>query len=552
MARPKTGPKLYGNPISDTAIRQPVFITMIMLLALTIGLLAYTTLPVNLFPDIAIPIVAISVPYPGAGPESVADQVAKPIEDRINTLNGVKHITSTSSEGIAQIVIEFDTSVDVDQAEQDVRERVNAILPNLPRDVKDPTFFKFDINDLPILAAAISAEGGKSPLELRKLVDDEIAPRLERVNGVGSVTVSGGQVRQINVQMDLNKLKALQVLPAQITHAIQNANVNLGLGSINAGDKDISLRAPSMIEKPQDIARIQITGTPFRVGDVATIEDGVAEVDSYARLDGKDAIALSIRKQSGSNTVAVADGVKAELQNIFAARPDLKYFIPSDQSTFIQDSTNSAIEELIVACIAAMLVVLVFFRDLRNTLVTVAGLPVIMITTFALVKAFGLSINLVTLLAMSLSVGLVIDDAIVVRENIFRHMERGETPRVASSRGTAEVALSVLAMTTTIIAVFLPVTFTTGTTGIIFKSFGITVACAMAVSLVEAFTLAPMLSAYFFKQKKVAAAAAAAAHPAAETVSLGAPYAAVRNAPKLRMLGCQSEKPPQRPTTDGT
>jgi HAE1 family hydrophobic/amphiphilic exporter-1 len=514
MARPKTGPKLYGNPISDTAIRQPVFITMIMLLALTIGLLAYTTLPVNLFPDIAIPIVAISVPYPGAGPESVADQVAKPIEDRINTLNGVKHITSTSSEGIAQITIEFDTSVDIDQAEQDVRERVNAIRPNLPRDVKDPTFFKFDINDLPILAVAISAEGGKSPLELRKLVDDDIAPRVERVNGVGSVTVSGGQVRQINVQMDLNKLKALQILPAQITNAIENANTNLGLGSINAGDKDISLRAPSMIEKPQDIARIQITGTPFRVGDVATIEDGIAEVDSYARLDGKDAIALSIRKQSGSNTVAVADGVKAELHNIFDTRPDLKYFIPSDQSTFIQNSTNSAIEELIVACIAAMLVVLVFFRDLRNTLVTVAGLPVIMITTFALLQAFGLSINLVTLLAMSLSVGLVIDDAIVVRENIFRHMERGETPRVASSRGTAEVALSVLAMTTTIIAVFLPVTFTTGTTGVIFKSFGITVACAMAVSLVEAFTLAPMLSAYFFKQKKVAAAPAA--HPAAE------------------------------------
>ncbi|HEX9441616.1 MAG TPA: efflux RND transporter permease subunit, partial [Roseiflexaceae bacterium] len=174
MARPKTGPKLYGNPISDTAIRQPVFITMIMLLALTIGLLAYTALPVNLFPDIAIPIVAISVPYPGAGPESVADQVAKPIEDRLNTLNGVKHITSTSNEGITQIIVEFDTNVDIDNAEQEVRERVNGILPTLPRDVGDPSFFKFDINDLPILSVAVSAEGGKTPLELRKLVDDDI------------------------------------------------------------------------------------------------------------------------------------------------------------------------------------------------------------------------------------------------------------------------------------------------------------------------------------------------------------------------------------------
>src|SRR6266498_2315430 len=510
MSKPRQGQKLYGNPISDTAIRQPVFIAMIMLLALTIGLLAYRTLPVNLFPEIAIPVVAISVPYPGAGPESVADQVAKPIEDRLNTLNGVKHITSNSSEGIAQITVEFDTNVNVDQAEQDVRERVNAILPTLPRDVNDPTFFKFDFNDLPILTAAVSAEGGKTPLELRKLVEDDIAPRLERVTGVGSVTVSGGQVRQINVQMDLNKLKAWQILPAQITRAIEQANTNLGLGSITAGDKDISLRAPSMLQTPQDIARVQITGTPYRVGDVATIEDGVAQVDSYARLDGKDAIALSIRKQSGSNTVAVADGVKAELDKIFANQSDLRYFVPSDQSTFIKNSTNSAIEELIVACIAAMLVVLVFFRDIRNTLVTVAGLPVIMIATFAALQAFGLSINLVTLLAMSLSVGLVIDDAIVVRENVFRHMERGETPRVAASRGTAEVALSVLAMTTTIIAVFLPVTFSSGITGIIFKSFGITVACAMAISLVEAFTLAPMLSAFFFKQKK------GVTHPAAE------------------------------------
>src|SRR5262245_57258798 len=181
MARPKTGQKLYGNPIADTSIRQPVFITMIMLLAIVIGLLGYRTLPVNLFPDIAIPIVAVSVPYPGAGPESVADQVARPIEDRLNTLNGVKHITSTSNEGIAQIIVEFDTTKDIDIAEQEVRERVNGVMPTLPQDVRDPTFFKFDINDLPILEAAVSAEAGMTPLELRKLVDDDIAPRLERI-----------------------------------------------------------------------------------------------------------------------------------------------------------------------------------------------------------------------------------------------------------------------------------------------------------------------------------------------------------------------------------
>ncbi|MBK9941144.1 MAG: efflux RND transporter permease subunit [Kouleothrix sp.] len=509
--------KLRGMVISDTSIKQPVFITMVMLLAVVIGFLAYTTLPVNLLPDISIPTIAVAVPYPGAGPESVADQVAKPIENTLNTLNGVKHITSNSSEGISQIIIEFDTSIDVNKAEQDVREKVNAVLPQLPRDVRDPVYFKFDPNDLPILTVAVSSKGGQTPLALRKLIDDDIAPQLQRVNGVGSVTVSGGQVRQINVQMDLNKLKAWQILPVQITRAIQTANATLGLGSITNGTQDISLRAPSMIQTPQDIARIQVTGTPYRIGDVATIEDGVAEVKSYARLDGKDAITIAIRKQSGSNTIQVADDTKAALTRLFEGQPDLKYFIPSDQSTFIRQSTNSAIEELLIASLAAMVIVLVFFRDIRNTLVTVAGLPVIMIGTFAAIKAFGLTINLMTLLAMSLSVGLVIDDAIVVRENIFRHMERGQTPRVASSRGTAEVALSVLAMSLTIIAVFLPVTFTSGVTGIIFKSFGLTVACAMAISLIEAFTLAPMLSAYFFKQKK--GAQALESHPAIDDES---------------------------------
>jgi hydrophobic/amphiphilic exporter-1 (mainly G- bacteria), HAE1 family len=498
----KSSIKLNGNPVSDTSIKQPVLITMMVLLVMVIGLLAYRTLPVNLLPDFSVPIVAVSMSYPGAGPDSVAEQVTKPIEETLNTINGVKHITSNSSEGFVQIIVEFQNEVNVDKAEQDVREKVNALIPRLPRDVGDPGYFKFDPNDAAILTLAIASEGTAiSPLELRQLVDDEIAPRLQRVQGVGAVDVSGGQVRQINVQMDLDKLKAYQILPVQLTNAIRDANVNYGLGSINAGELDVNLRAPSMINEPQDIANIQITGTAYRIGDVATIEDGIKPATSYARLDGKDAIAVSIRKQSGSNTVQVADGIKAEIAQIFGVRPELTYFIPNDQAEAVRSSTDSAIEELLLASIAALLVVLLFFRDLRNTITTIAGLPVIMIGTFAILQVFGLSINLITLLALSLSVGLVIDDAIVVRENIFRHMERGEAPIIASSRGTAEVTSSVLAMTLTIIAVFLPVTFTTGITGIIFKSFGITVAAAMAISLVEAFTLAPMLSSRLAKQQ---------------------------------------------------
>ncbi|NOK63650.1 MAG: hypothetical protein GFH27_549297n8 [Chloroflexi bacterium AL-W] len=500
MTQPKQRPKLNGISISDVSIKQPVFITMIMLTIVVFGILAYSRLPVNLLPDISVPVVVVSVPYPGAGPESVAEQVARPIEENLNTLNGISGITSNSNEGITQIILEFETDIDVDQAEQDVREQVNAVLPQLPSDVLDPLFFTFDPNDAAIVSLAVTDNGGNSPLELRRILDDDVVPQLQRIQGVGAVDVNGGDVRQINVQMDLAKLQAWQVLPAQITQAIRTANTNLGLGSITEQDRDISLRAPSLLQTPEDIAFVQITNTPYRVGDLATIEDGVAEVDSYSRLNGQDAITIDIRKQSGSNTVAVAEEVKSELERIFAEQPDLSYVIPLDQSEAVEESTRSAIEELLVASAAALIIVWLFFRNLRNTIVTLAGLPIILIGTFAAISLFGLTINLITLLALSLCVGLVIDDAIVVRENIFRRLERGEPPMLAASRGTAEVALPVLAMTLTIIAVFVPVAFTSGVTGVIFFSFGVTVACAMVISLFEAFTLAPMLSAYLTKR----------------------------------------------------
>jgi hydrophobic/amphiphilic exporter-1 (mainly G- bacteria), HAE1 family len=494
-------PKLHGNLIADTAIRQPIFILMLMLLAIVIGGLAYTTLPVNLIPDIDLPTISVVIPYPGAGPESMADQVTKPVEDQLKTLSGVRHITSSSIEGRATLVIEFESSINANQAMQDVRDKVNATIPVLPRDVGDPIYQKSDPNQQPILSVAIVSQGQRSPLELRTLVDDEIVPRLQQASGVGSVTVSGGQVRQINVWMDLNQLSARRILPGQISQAIDDANANQGLGTIHTGNADIGVRAPSMLQRPSDIGRVQITGTPYRISDIAAVEDGVAEDTSYARLNGRDTVVIDIRRQSGTNIVQVADAAEAQMRSVFASYPDLHYTVVRDQSTIVRQSVNGSIEELIIASVAALLVVLLFFRDLRNTLTTVAGLPVIIIATFAAMRAFGITLNVISLLSLSISVGLVIDDAIVVRENIFRHLERGETPMVAASRGTAQVALSVLAMTLTMIAVFVPVTFTSGMSGIIFKAFGITVASAMAISLIEAFTLAPMLSAHLFRQK---------------------------------------------------
>lgn len=501
MATRESREKLNGMGISDTAIRQPVFITMMMLLAITFGILSYTTLPVNLLPEISVPVVAVTVSYPGAGPSSVVDQVAKPIEQAVNTLSGIKHITSTSSDGQVVLVLEFNDGTNPTQAEQDVRGKVNSIRNNLPRDIREPIYLRFDPNQAAIVSVAISPKTTIDPLMLRDIIDNEIVPRLQSATGVGSVTVQGGLTRQINVNMKLDKLQAYGLIPSQLIGALQSANANLGLGSITAGTQDISLRAPSMLNSVTDIGKIQITGSNYTINDVATISEGIADQVNYTRLDGKDTIILDVRKQSGTNTVQVGNAVKDQLTKLFANRSDLTYIIPRDQSVSVNESVISSLEELIFAAIAALIIVFIFFRDVRNTLITMAGLPIILIATFAIMPFFGLTINLITLLALSLAVGLVIDDAIVVRENIFRHTVRGETARVASSKGTAEVSLSVLAMTLTIVAVFVPVTFATGTTGIIFKSFGITVAIAMMLSLVEAFTFAPMLSANLFRAK---------------------------------------------------
>jgi HAE1 family hydrophobic/amphiphilic exporter-1 len=501
MAMRESREKLNGMGISDTAIRQPVFITMMMLLAITFGILSYTTLPVNLLPEISVPVVAVTVSYPGAGPSSVVDQVAKPIEQAVNTLSGIKHITSTSSDGQVVLVLEFNDGINPTQAEQDVRGKVNSIRNSLPRDIREPIYLRFDPNQAAIVSVAISPKTTTDPLVLRDIIDNEIVPRLQSATGVGSVTVQGGLTRQIQVNMKLDKLQAYGLIPSQLIGALQSANANLGLGSITAGTQDISLRAPSMLNSVADIGKIQITGSNYTINDVATITEGVADQVNYTRLDGKDTIILDVRKQSGTNTVQVGNAVKEQLTKLFASRSDLTYIIPRDQSVSVNESVISSLEELIFAAIAALIIVFIFFRDVRNTLITMAGLPIILIATFAIMPFFGLTINLITLLALSLAVGLVIDDAIVVRENIFRHTVRGETARVASSKGTAEVSLSVLAMTLTIVAVFVPVTFATGTTGIIFKSFGITVAIAMMLSLVEAFTFAPMLSANLFRAK---------------------------------------------------
>ncbi len=487
--------------ISDTSIRRPVLVTMLILLAVVLGALAYRSLPVNLLPDISLPVVSVTITYPGSGPETVAEQVTEPLEDELSTLNGISNVTSTSSEGVTVIVLEFVQDRDPDLAVQDVRETVSLVRAELPDGVNDPVVQRFDPAQQPILTLAVSGMGDRSGAELRRLLENEIVPQIERVPNVGSISISGGRERQVDVQLLMSRLTTFRILPAQVIQAISAANVDRGLGDTLLAGDEVNLRVPSVIDEPADITAIGIPGTEYTVGDVAAVDIGLEEVDTLTRLNGDNTLTLAIRKQSGTNTVDVADAALEAAEASFARFPDLGYTVVRNDAEQVRANVEGALEEVFFAVLFASLVVWVFFRDLRNTLVTVLGLPLIIITTFAAFSLFDLTINIITLLALSISVGLVIDDAIVVRENIFRHMEMGASPREAASRGTAEVAGSVLAMTLTLVAVFVPVAFTSGTAGIIFGSFGIVVAAATTISLFEAFTLAPMISAYWFKGK---------------------------------------------------
>jgi HAE1 family hydrophobic/amphiphilic exporter-1 len=491
--------------VSDTSIKQPVFVTMLMLALLVVGILAYFTIPVDLLPDVSIPVVSVTTVYPGASPDEIETRVTKVLEESLGSLNGVDTIQSTSAEGISQVVIRFQLEHSASEGVRDVQERLAAIRNRLPQDIQDPVIQRFDLSALPIMSFAIAPKNREfAPGELRNRVEDDIKPLFERIDGVAAVNVSGGRQREIHVNLNLAALRARHVSPQQVVGAIQAQNLNVPAGHITQNGQDLLIRTPGEFHSLDDLRNTVVGGgqAPIFLRDVATVEDSFKDVDTYSRLNGQDSVVLSIQKQSGTNTMQVADAVKEEISRIEKDHPDLQVVIARDESEFVRDSTNDALFDLLLGGIGAMLVVLLFFRDLRNTLVTVAGLPVIMIGTFGVMKAVGLTFNMLTLLALSLSVGLVIDDAIVVRENIFRHMEMGKHPKEASREGTGEVALSVMAMTFTIVSVFLPVAFTTGITGRFFRSFGLTVAFAVLISLIEAFTFAPMLSAYFFKQQE--------------------------------------------------
>jgi HAE1 family hydrophobic/amphiphilic exporter-1 len=491
--------------IADISIKQPVFITMIILSLVVVGVLSYNRLGVDLMPDVSLPYVAVTVANPGVGPEEMETQVTKPIEDTLSTLNGIDKISSTSSEGVSVILAAFVLEKNTQVAATEVREKVAAIRNTLPREIIEPVINKFDPSAIPIVSYYIWSKSGRMSLpDVRQLVDDTVKVRIQQVDGVGAVDLIGGREREIQVECDLDRLNAQGIPISQVSQAIRGENLNLPAGRVQGQGQDFLLRTKAEFTDLNEMLNIVVAnvgGEPVYLKDVATVKDDFKTQRTISRINGREAVSLIVQKQSGTNTVRVADDVYRVVQALRQANPDLEIQKTTDMSVRIKDSRDDVINTLILGILFAGLVVLLSFGDLRNTIITIAGLPVCLIAAFAVMSFFGYTVNVLTLMALSLSVGLLIDDAIVVRENIFRHMDRlGQDPMKAASDGTSEVGLAVTATTLTIVAVFLPVAFTTGIAGKFFRQFGITVAAAVLISLFEAFTFAPMLSAHFFKK----------------------------------------------------
>jgi hydrophobe/amphiphile efflux-1 (HAE1) family protein len=486
--------------ISDTSIRRPVFATMFILSFMVLGVVSMTRLGIDLFPDVNFPFVNISVVYAGASPEEVETLVTRPIEDAVAGINGVKRVVSSSTESVSRVGLELRLEVDPQAAAAEVREKVAAIRGRLPAEIEDPTIVRFDVAALPIMAFAVGSSQ-RSDITRRQM-EDEVKPLLEQIDGVAAVEVNGGDVREVQVELDPGRLDALGIPVAFVAEKLAAENLDVPGGQMRREGRVISLRTKGEFQTVEEIENVILRsdgGSTVRVRDVGRVVDGFEERTTTTRLDGADAVSFSVKKQSGANTAAVAERVHAALERIGTSFPQLQIRTVHDDSEFIQQNVSEVREAIVFGALMAVLVIFVFMRDWRSTLITALALPTSVVSTFFFMWIAGFTLNMMTLMALSLVIGILIDDAVVVRENIYRHMEHGADPVTAAHRGTSEIGLAVMATTFTILAVFLPVGFMTGIVGQFFKSFALTIAFAVAMSLLVAFTLDPMLSSRFVR-----------------------------------------------------
>jgi hydrophobe/amphiphile efflux-1 (HAE1) family protein len=487
--------------LSDLAIKRPVFTTMVSLGIIVLGVMGFFRLGVNLFPDVQFPVVTVATIYPGASPTEIETQVTKKLEDSLASIAGIKQIISFSRDSVSHVVVLFELDVDVKEAATDVRERVSQVRAQLPRDTQEPTVSRMDIAASPIMTYTLSGRGDVQAL--RDYAEHTIKPRLEQVSGVASVNVLGGRERQINVLLDLDRVRALGMTPVGIADRIRMENLSVPAGNFDEGTRLISVRTLGEMRSVRDLRELPVgvgrDGSITRLGDLGEVVDGFADQESEVRSNGQAAVVLEVQKASGENTVETAQRVRDRLASIrmpAGTRPNLII----DQSQFIEENIADVEESLVFGGAMAILVILFFLLDWRSTFISSLALPTSVLGAFFLMWIGGFTLNTMTLLGLSLAIGLLIDDSIVVRENIMKHLERGADPITAAQEGTREITLAVLATTATLCAVFVPVAFTGGIVGQFFREFGLTIAGATIISAWVALTLDPMLSARIAKQ----------------------------------------------------
>ncbi|WP_137919529.1 efflux RND transporter permease subunit [Hydrogenophaga sp. 2FB] len=487
---------------TQVSLRNPVFATMVMVAFVVLGLFSFNRLQVDQFPNIDFPVVVVQVAYPGASPEIVESEVTKKVEEAVNAIAGVNTLTSRSYEGQSIVIIEFQLTVDGRKAAEDVREKIAILRPVFRDEVEEPRVLRFDPASRSIWSVAVIPQeaNGKTPsaVELTTWAEQVLKKRLENVRGVGSVNLVGATRRAINIELDPSAMEALGVTTEQINTAVHNENQDLPVGTLKTGEAERVVQVLSRLQNPQDFEHIIVArrgGQAVRLGEVARVSDGTQEVESLALYNGQRTLLLQVQKAQDENTIAVTDGLKAAVASLGAELPPgMRLEQIADGSRPIRVSVENVRRTLIEGALLTVLIVFLFLNSWRSTVITGLTLPIALIGTFFVMNLFGFTINMITLMALTLSVGLLIDDAIVVRENIVRHVQMGKKPFDAAMDGTQEIGLAVLATTLSIVAVFLPIGFMGGIIGKFFHEFGITMVAAVLISMFVSFTLDPMLS----------------------------------------------------------
>ncbi|MBA4157417.1 MAG: efflux RND transporter permease subunit [Gemmatimonadetes bacterium] len=486
------------------AVQRPVLTTMMVVMALVLGLFGFPRLQTDLYPEVEFPVITISTVYPGAGPEEIETQVTDRVEEAVATLANIDGLRSFSQENISIVIVQFDLGVDPDQAAVDVRDRVEAVRGQMPVDAEASIVQKFDIGALPIMEMALFGPQGVDPLY--ELADEDLRERFSRVGGVAAVDIVGGRDREVEVLVSPERLQAYGVTLPEVVSMIQAENVSVPSGRIIEPAAAVPVRVVGEYRSVQEIEELRLFlqgGEVLRLGDIATVREGYQDVSQIARFNGEPAVSISIQRRSDANPVSTAEGVRAEIQRINAELPPgAQVAIVRDQSKFIQNSINDVLFNLLIGILLTTVVLFLFLHSWRGTIIAAAAMPVTIISTFLLMGLAGFTLNTMTLMALSITVGILVTNTIVVLENIYRHLDLGEDPKSAAQKGTSEIAVAVTASTLTNLVVFTPIAFMEGIIGQFFYALGLTVVFATLFSIFISFTLAPLLAARLLRSNE--------------------------------------------------